>query len=98
MAVYTWRGRNNRGEAVNGQLEAMTEGGVADQLLSIGVAPVHIALAQAPLEDKSEGLLARLNAKPVVVEAAPHPNGKTAVISAFCQAYDTPQPQLEYFG
>ena len=68
MAVYTWRGRNNRGEAVNGQLEAMTEGGVADQLLSIGVAPVHIALAQAPLEDKSEGLLARLNAKPVVVE------------------------------
>jgi MSHA biogenesis protein MshG len=45
MAVYTWRGRNNRGEAVTGQLEAMTEGGVADQLLSIGVAPVHIGLA-----------------------------------------------------
>ena len=46
MAIYDWRGRNNRGEAVNGQLEAMTEGGVADQLRSIGVAPVHIALAQ----------------------------------------------------
>ena len=47
MAVYAWRGRNNRGEAVNGQLEAMTESGVADQLLSIGVSPVHIALAAA---------------------------------------------------
>jgi len=32
MAVFEWRGRNNRGEAVDGQLEAMTENGVADQL------------------------------------------------------------------
>ena len=68
MALYTWRGRNNRGEAVTGQLEAMTESGVADQLLAIGVAPVHIALAQAPKEDKGEGWLAKLNRKPVVVE------------------------------
>ena len=68
MAVYTWRGRNNRGEAVSGQLDAMTEGGVADQLISIGVAPVHIALAEAAKEDKGEGLLARLNRQPVVVE------------------------------
>jgi len=68
MAVYTWKGRNNRGEAVSGQLEAMTEGGVADQLLSIGVAPVHIALAEVPKESTGEGLLARLNRKPVVDE------------------------------
>lgn len=68
MAVYTWRGRNNRGEAVTGQLEALTEGGVADQLLSIGVAPVHIALAEVKEEKSSEGLLARLNRKPIVVE------------------------------
>jgi MSHA biogenesis protein MshG len=68
MAVYTWKGRNNRGEAVSGQLEAMTEGGVADQLLSIGVAPVHIALAEVPKESTGEGLLARLSAKPVVDE------------------------------
>ena len=47
MAIYDWRGRNSRGEAVSGQLDAMTEGGVADQLKSIGVAPVHIALAVA---------------------------------------------------
>ncbi|MDE2417240.1 MAG: type II secretion system F family protein [Burkholderiales bacterium] len=68
MAVYTWKGRNNRGEAVTGQLEAMTEGGVADQLLSIGVAPVHIALVEASKDSASEGLLARLNRKPVVEE------------------------------
>lgn len=68
MAVYSWKGRNNRGEAVSGQLEAMTEGGVADQLLSIGVAPVTIVLAEAPTAAAGEGLLARLNRQPVVEE------------------------------
>lgn len=68
MATFDWRGRNNRGEAVQGQLEAMTEGGVADQLLAIGVSPVHIALAKAPAAADSENWLARLNRKPVVDE------------------------------
>jgi MSHA biogenesis protein MshG len=68
MAVFTWRGRNSRGEAVTGQLEAMTEGGVADQLMSIGVAPVHIALAEAPKDEGGESWLARMNRKPVVME------------------------------
>jgi MSHA biogenesis protein MshG len=68
MAVYTWRGRNNRGEAVTGQLEAMTEGGVADQLVAIGVAPVHIALAKVSTDAGAEGWFERLNRKPVVDE------------------------------
>lgn len=68
MAIYTWRGRNSRGEAVQGQLDAMTEGGVADQLMSIGVAPVHIALVEAAQDDKSESWLTRLNRKPVVLD------------------------------
>ena len=68
MAIYNWRGRNNRGESVTGQLEAMTESGVADQLLSIGVSPVQITLAEAPKEEKTDGFLARLNRKPIVVE------------------------------
>ena len=68
MAIFDWRGRNNRGEAVNGQLEAMTEGGVADQLKSIGVAPVYIGLAKVEAEAKTEGWLASLNKKPVVDE------------------------------
>ncbi|MFZ3126601.1 MAG: type II secretion system F family protein [Rhodoferax sp.] len=68
MAMYEWRGRNKRGEAVQGQLEAMTEGGVADQLSSIGVAPVHIALAPVVADGQTEGWLERLTRKPVVPE------------------------------
>ena len=68
MATYAWRGRNVRGEAVQGQLEAMTEGGVADQLMSIGVAPVHIAIAPEKTETAADNWFARLNRKPVVVE------------------------------
>ena len=68
MAVFEWRGRNNRGEAVNGQLEAMTEGGVADQLKAIGVAPVHIALAKVEAETQTDNWFARMNRKPVVDE------------------------------
>ncbi len=68
MAIYDWRGRNNRGEAVDGQLEAMTEGGVADQLKTIGVVPVYIAPAKAVAEVKTEDWWAKLNRKPVVDE------------------------------
>nr|WP_315489447.1 type II secretion system F family protein [uncultured Rhodoferax sp.] len=68
MAIYDWRGRNNRGEAVNGQLEAMTEGGVADQLKTIGVVPVFIAPAKAVEEAKTDNWFARLNRKPIVDE------------------------------
>ena len=66
--MFDWRGRNNRGEAVQGQLEAMTEGGVADQLVAIGVSPVHIALAKAADDAQAEGWLQRLNRKPIVDE------------------------------
>ena len=74
MALYAWRGRNNRGEAVTGELEAMTEGGVADQLLAIGVAPVHIALSANAPQNANQGAggaqdwWTRLNRKPVVDE------------------------------
>ena len=68
MAMFDWRGRNNRGEAVQGQLEAMSEGGVADQLVAIGVSPVHIALAKAVASEDTESWLERLNRKPVVDE------------------------------
>jgi len=46
----------------------MTEGGVADQLMSIGVAPVHIAIAPEKTETAADNWFARLNRKPVVVE------------------------------
>ena len=70
MANYIWRGRNSRGEAVSGELEAMTEAGVADQLMAIGVAPVHIAPSVAKVDASATGpgWWERLNRKPVVVE------------------------------
>lgn len=40
--VFSWRGRDKRGEAVQGQLEATNEQGVAQQLLAQGVVPVDI--------------------------------------------------------
>lgn len=61
MATYKWRGRNQRGEAVSGELDALTEGGIADQLIAMGVAPTFIAQQDNPTESAQEiGWLARL--------------------------------------
>jgi MSHA biogenesis protein MshG len=68
MTTYTWRGRNSRGESVTGELEAMTESGVADQLIAIGIAPVSIAETKVSKVEQGESLLARLNRKPVMVD------------------------------
>jgi len=69
MANYAWRGRNARGEAVQGLLDAESENGVADQLLAMGVAPVHIAPAVTPKPvGSTDSWLARLTRTPVVVE------------------------------
>ncbi len=69
MATYAWRGRNGRGELVEGQLDAMGEGAVADQLMSMGVAPVHIAVAVADAASGgAEQWWVRLNRKAVSVE------------------------------
>ncbi len=42
MAVFAWQGRNARGELVKGNMDAVTEAAVADQLLAINITPVHI--------------------------------------------------------
>lgn len=68
MAVYAWRGRNPRGEAVQGQLEALSESGVADQLKAIGVAPVHIAVVELKTTSSVDQWLARMSRKPITVE------------------------------
>lgn len=64
MALYEWRGRNTRGEEVSGRLEAMTDGGVADQLKAIGVVPVYIGAAKLEAA-KSEDWLEKLTRRPV---------------------------------
>ena len=68
MAVYAWRGRNARGEAVQGELEAATEGGAADHLIAIGVAPVHIEMAAAPAAIQPDSWWVRMNRRPMSVE------------------------------
>jgi len=68
VAVYAWRGRNPRGEAVQGQLEALSESGVADQLKAIGVAPVHIAVVELKTTSSVDQWLARMSRKPITVE------------------------------
>ena len=69
MTAYAWRGRNGRGELVQGQLEAMGEGAAADQLVAMGVAPVHIEAATRVTTGTSEpDWWVRLNRKPVTVE------------------------------
>ncbi len=69
MAAYAWRGRNARGELVEGELEAMTEGGVADQLMTLGVAPVHIALTTPKVEAQSvDNWFSRLSRAPLVLD------------------------------
>lgn len=64
MALFDWRGRNSRGEEVSGRLEAMTDGGVADQLKAIGVVPVYIGAAKVEAA-KSEDWLEKLTRRPV---------------------------------
>ena len=68
MATFAWRGRNARGELVQGQLDAAAEGAVADQLIAMGVAPVYIAVSVTPAESTADNWWSRLNRKAVSVE------------------------------
>jgi len=42
MPVFAYRGRNPRGELIEGRLESSDSGAVADQLVSTGVVPIDI--------------------------------------------------------
>ncbi|MDH4451489.1 MAG: type II secretion system F family protein [Rhodoferax sp.] len=45
MPAYAWRGRNSLAQPVSGVLDAMTESAAADQLVSMGITPLHLELA-----------------------------------------------------
>ena len=47
MPLFQYRARNQRGEAVRGELEAASPEAVATQLFNSGVTPIDIALARA---------------------------------------------------
>lgn len=58
MPLYQYRGRNQRGEAVKGQVEAASADIVASQLFNSGITPIDINLTRAR-EDVLELLRAR---------------------------------------
>jgi MSHA biogenesis protein MshG len=66
MAVYAWSGRNTLGELIQGELEAMSEDAVADQLLGLGLIPVQIQVA--PQVQTRESWWEQLKRRPIVIE------------------------------
>lgn len=61
MPLFQYKGRNHRGEAVRGHLDAASPDAVAAQLLNSGVIPIDIVIAKAR-EDVFGALRARLAA------------------------------------
>ena len=69
MTMYEWRGRNARGEAVQGQIEAATEDDVVEQIMGLGVTPTQIAAAATLLAARKSSVgLASFGQKPIVLE------------------------------
>jgi len=48
MPVYSYKGRNARGDLVQGSLEAADSGAIADQLINTGIIPTEISSARSP--------------------------------------------------
>ncbi len=59
MPLFQYKGRNQRGEAVQGHLEAVSSDAVAVQLMNSGVIPIDIGVTQAR-EDVFAALRARI--------------------------------------
>jgi MSHA biogenesis protein MshG len=67
MPHFTYRGRNSRGELVEGVLEGGSSGAIADQLFNTGITPVSIAETDSSGEAAGDGWLARLNAPAITL-------------------------------
>ena len=52
MAVFAYKGRNARGDLVQGTLEGNDSGIIADQLFNIGIVPVEITAARRSSDQK----------------------------------------------
>lgn len=66
MAIYAWRGRNSLGELIQGELEAVSEDAVADQLLGLGLVPVQILAT--PESKPSESWWDHLKRRAIAIE------------------------------
>jgi len=65
VPLFAYKGRNARGELMQGVLEAADSGAVADQLFSTGVTPIEINVTKAVAKQSDESLWERLTEKKV---------------------------------
>ncbi len=68
MPYFAYKGRNSRGELVQGVIENSDSGAVADQLLNTGVAPIDIKLTGTPAVAGAQGLYQRLFPPTIEIE------------------------------
>ncbi|KIF82272.1 type II secretion system F family protein [Noviherbaspirillum autotrophicum] len=60
MPYFAYKGRNARGELLQGVLESADSGGVADQLFSTGVTPIEIVATSKPKMDGADNWWTKL--------------------------------------
>lgn len=65
MPVFAYKGRNPRGELVQGTLENVSSNAVADQLFNNSITPIEISLAPAVRKLAGGGFLAKLLEKKI---------------------------------
>ena len=65
MPLFAYKGRNARGELMQGVLEAADSGAVADQLFGTGVTPIEINVTKAVAKVNEDSLWERLTEKKV---------------------------------
>ena len=65
MHSYAWRGRNQRGDVIDGVIDAENDNAVADQLLASGVTPVQISVKGQSLSAPKQDWWQALRASPV---------------------------------
>lgn len=68
MSSFAWKGRNARGELVEGVIDADDDAAVADQLLATGVSPVSIAARAQAIGATTGNAWQALRAAPVTTE------------------------------
>ena len=65
MAVYAYKGRNPRGELVQGRLEGSDSSAVADHLLHTGITPIDIHMSAT--SETAAGAARRFFAPPITL-------------------------------
>jgi len=68
MQAFAWRGRNNRGELLEGVIDADSADAVAAQLMAGGVVPTGIEASGGSLSAPKQDFWQRLRARPVSIE------------------------------